>query len=87
MTELTPVERELVALAAAIASNCAPCAEVHIKEGRAQGLAEAKIAAAIHLAEKIRRVPAQKVLRTALGMLEGVLPESDVSPVPGGCCG
>jgi AhpD family alkylhydroperoxidase len=62
---LNPREHELVALGAALASNCVPCIEFHIQEARKAGLNNAEIAEAIELADKIKRVPADKVLEAA----------------------
>ena len=69
MSELTPRERELVALGAAMGSNCVPCIEYHIPEARKAGLADAQIFEAIRLADKVRQVPARKVLDTAEALL------------------
>lgn len=69
MSDLTPRERELVALGAAMGSNCVPCVEYHIPESRKAGLTDPEIRAAIQHADKIRQVPARKTLQTALNML------------------
>jgi AhpD family alkylhydroperoxidase len=69
MNDLTIRERELVALGAALASNCAPCIEHHIPEARKAGLSDTQISEAIQLADKVRQVPARKVLNVALCML------------------
>ncbi len=69
MNDLTFTERELVALGAALGSNCAPCVEHHISEARKAGLTDSQISAAIHLADQIRKVPAAKALNTALDLL------------------
>ncbi|HEX4921551.1 MAG TPA: carboxymuconolactone decarboxylase family protein [Candidatus Bathyarchaeia archaeon] len=66
MTDLSSKEHELVALGAAIASNCVPCAEFHIAEARKLGLTDSQIVGAVWLADKVRQVPARKVLRVAL---------------------
>jgi AhpD family alkylhydroperoxidase len=79
MNELNNRERELVALGAAMGSNCIPCIEYHIPEARKAGLAEAQISEAIRLADKVRQVPARKVLDTAQRMLS----EPDAG-LPGG---
>ena len=71
MNDLTQRERELVALGAAIASNCVPCIEHHIPEARKAGLSDAQISDAIQLADKVRQVPARKVLDAATAMLTG----------------
>ena len=70
MTCLTNRERELVALGAALGSNCVPCIDYHIPESRKAGLTEAEILEAIQLAEKVRQVPAKKVLATAMKWLQ-----------------
>jgi len=69
MSELTPRERELVALGAALGSNCVPCVEYHIPESRKVGLTDLEIHAAIQCADKVRQVPARKTLQTALKLL------------------
>lgn len=69
MIELTPRDRELVALGAAMGSNCIACVEYHVPQARRVGLSEAQIEAAIHLADKLRQVPARKTLQAALGLL------------------
>jgi AhpD family alkylhydroperoxidase len=69
MDGLTRVERELVALGAALGSNCVPCIERHVPEARKVGLSDGQINEAIRLADKIRQAPARKVLDTALGLL------------------
>lgn len=63
MNGLSPRDRELVALGAAMGSNCVPCVEYHIPESRKAGLADAEILAAIQHADKIRQVPARKTLQ------------------------
>jgi len=98
MNDLTPRERELVALGAALGSNCVPCIEYHIPEARKAGLTDAQVSVAIRLADKVRQVPARKVLDVALAMLGE--PAADVpaqacgdgeTPAParasGACCG
>jgi AhpD family alkylhydroperoxidase len=69
MNDLTLRERELVALGAAMGSNCEPCIAFHIPAARKAGLSDEQIAEAIQIADKVRKVPAAKVLRTALSML------------------
>jgi 4-carboxymuconolactone decarboxylase len=69
MSDLTPRERELVALGAAMGSNCVPCVEYHIPESRKVGLTDLEIHAAIEYADKVRQVPARKTLQAALKLL------------------
>ncbi len=79
MEELNSIERELVALGAALGCNCVPCIEYHIPEARKAGLSDSQINEAILLADKVRRVPAGTVLSAALGMLSGSRPQTGES--------
>lgn len=100
MDRLTSKERELVALGAALGSNCVPCIEYHIPEARTAGLSDRQIDEAIQLADKVRQVPARKVLATARAMLPEARAATDTEqrgpdcarPAPAGateqpCCG
>lgn len=69
MEELTKRERELVAIGAAMGSNCASCMEFHIPEARSAGLAEVQIQEAIELADAVRAVSARNVLTAASELL------------------
>ncbi len=69
MEKLSSAEQELVALGAALGSNCVPCIEYHIPKARKVGLTDSQINEAILLADRVRQVPAGKVLSAALGML------------------
>lgn len=84
MNTLNPREHELVALGAALASNCVPCIEFHIQAARKTGLNDAEIAEAIELADKIKRVPADKVLEAASRRLS--TPTDEPMAAPGACC-
>lgn len=84
--KLSPAERELVALGAALGSNCVPCIEYHVPEARKTGLSDAQINEAIHLADKVRQVPARKVLVAALGMLPDAGAKTNVEQ-SGDACG
>lgn len=70
MSGLTKRDQELVALGAALASNCIPCVEYHIPQARKAGLGAEEIRWAIAVADKVRQVPARKVLDVARGLLE-----------------
>ena len=70
MSELNSREQSLVALGAALASNCVPCIEYHIPEAHRAGLDAAEIKEAFQIADKVRRVPARTVLETALARIE-----------------
>jgi 4-carboxymuconolactone decarboxylase len=85
MSDLNPRERELVALGAAMGSNCVPCVEYHIPEARKAGLTDPEIHAAILLADKVRQVPAGKVLQTALKLLPAAADDARSSATDEGC--
>jgi AhpD family alkylhydroperoxidase len=81
MNTLSFRDRELVALGAALASNCIPCVEHHVVEARNAGLSNAEITEAIRLADKIKQVPAGKVLDAAAKLLGEMSPDAAAS-----CC-
>ena len=86
MSELTPRDIELVSLGAALGSNCVPCIEYHIPQARRAGLTDPQIHAAIAQADRVRQVPARKVLEAALKLL----PQAAGQPAganPGQGCG
>ncbi len=85
MDRLTNAERELVALGAALGSNCVPCIEYHIPAARKAGLGDRQINEAIRLADKVRQVPAQRVLAAALNLLPEDVTARDAEQSPG--CG
>jgi len=85
MSELRSREQELVALGAAIASNCTPCIEYHIPEARRAGLSDGEIEEAVRIADKVRRVPARMVLQSALARIGRA--ETGVGRAPEAGCG
>ena len=85
MTTLSHRDRELVALGAALAANCIPCIEYHVPEARKAGLSDAEISEVIALAEKIKRVPAGKVLEAANALLGNGANEQGATARA--CCG
>jgi 4-carboxymuconolactone decarboxylase len=88
MTGLNERDRELVAIGAAVASNCIPCIAFHVGKGREAGLPDADIEAAVRLAEEIRAVPASLVVSTALAYLDGRADEpGGVARADAGECG
>lgn len=89
MNHLTPRERALVSLGAAMGSNCVSCIEYHIPASRNAGLTDAQISQAIRLADKVRQVPARSTLDAAANLLaEAAAPASAEAAAPGKpCCG
>jgi 4-carboxymuconolactone decarboxylase len=89
MPQLTPQERALVSLGAAMGSNCISCIEHHIPASRTAGLSDAQISEAIRLADRLRQVPARKTLEAAVNLLaEDAAPAStDAAGSNKLCCG
>lgn len=91
MDELSNAERELVALGAALGSNCVPCLELHVPEARKAGLSDPQINEAIRLADAVRRTPARKVLDAARRLVSApdCAPEAGASAAgpEESCCG
>jgi len=84
MSELNSREKSLVALGAAIASNCVPCVEYHIPGAKKAGLRDIEINEAVRIADKVRQVPARTVLETALARIE-TSPDSSADTAGSGC--
>ena len=88
MSELKNRERSLVALGAAIASNCVPCVEYHVPGAKKVGLSDRQIHEAIRIADKVRRVPARTVLHAALARIDAPRePSAEGSGPTCGCAG
>jgi AhpD family alkylhydroperoxidase len=56
---------ELVAIGAAIASNCEPCFRFHYDTARKLGVTDADVRRAVDLAQKVKETPARAVLNLA----------------------
>lgn len=65
MTNLSKRDAELVALGAAVGSNCVPCVVFHVQEARNCGLTDEEIREAVDSADKLKRTPATLVLNAA----------------------
>ena len=89
MSHLTPRERELVSLGAAMGSNCISCIEHHVPASRNAGLTDAQISEAIRLADKLRQVPARKTLDAAVNLLAEPIAPAPTEAAGSGkpCCG
>ena len=88
MSALNKREQSLVALGAALASNCVPCVEYHIPGARRAGLSDIEIRRAIEIAHQVRQVPARAVLETALARIDTSSEGGPDTAAPGcGCSG
>jgi len=88
----TDAVAELVAIGAAIASNCEPCFKFHFDKARKLGVSRDDMWAAVTLAQNVKDAPAKAMLELAGRYLkQGASP---ASPAPaeaaatksGGCC-
>jgi AhpD family alkylhydroperoxidase len=84
MSQLTPRERALVSLGAAMGSNCVSCIEHHVPASRTAGLSDTEIAEAIDLADQVRQVPARKTREAAAALLSNSPRAAAAKP---SCCG
>lgn len=61
---------ELVAIGAAIASNCEPCFRFHYDKARKLGVPDADVRRAVDLAQQVKEAPAKAVLSLAYRYLD-----------------
>jgi len=88
MSELKSREKSLVALGAAVASNCVPCVEYHVPVAKKIGLSDGQIKEALQIADKVRRHPARMVLEAARARIaEGQNSSADAAGSGCGCTG
>jgi AhpD family alkylhydroperoxidase len=85
---------ELVAIGAAIASNCEPCFKFHYDKAHKLGVADADMRRAVDLAQRVKETPASAVLDLAYRTLDkksslaAITVATGSSATPeGGCCG
>ncbi len=85
---------ELVAIGAAIASNCEPCFKFHYDQARKLGVADADMRRAVDLAQKVKETPARAVLELASRYLDKKTSLAAITVVAassaqaqGSCCG
>jgi 4-carboxymuconolactone decarboxylase len=81
MESLAQREQLLVALGAAIGSNCTPCVEKILPKAKSAGLEDWELRLAIHAADFVRKKPAAAVLEAANAIVEG-----EVAEAGSGCC-
>jgi AhpD family alkylhydroperoxidase len=81
---MTEAVAELVAIGAAIASNCEPCFRYHFDAGRRLGLSKADMRKAVDLAVQVKAAPHRKVLETADLYLAAEEPAAAAAGA--GCC-
>ena len=67
---------ELVAIAAAIASNCEPCFKYHYDQARKLGVSNLDMRRAVDLAQKVKDTPARAILDNAQRYLGPSTPDT-----------
>ncbi|MGO9274088.1 MAG: arsenite efflux transporter metallochaperone ArsD [Terriglobia bacterium] len=75
---------ELVAIGAAIASNCEPCFKYHFQQAKKLGVSRDDMMRAVKTAQSVKETPAKAMLQLAQRFLDG---ESAGLPVVQNCCG
>jgi AhpD family alkylhydroperoxidase len=88
---------ELVAIGAAIGSNCLPCLKYHIDKARELGVGDEDILRAVALANRVKQPPARLILELADRQLGGRVAQSvdpqasctlaGTTPASPKCCG
>ena len=85
---------ELVAIGAAIASNCESCFEFHFERARKLGVADADVRQAVDLAQKVKDAPARALVALARRHLDKKVTALAIpvvaassAPAKSGCCG
>lgn len=77
-----PAVKELVAIAAAVGSNCEQCLEHHVTVARELGVAQDDLARAVRTAKAVKDTPARSIAERA-DILLGIAEEPRSG---GGCC-
>ena len=76
----TDAVRELVAIGAAIASNCEPCFKYHYLAARKLGVSKGDMTLAVEMAHAVKESPAQSVLVLAASYFAPLPPRDENSP-------
>lgn len=82
---------ELVAIGAAIASNCEPCFRFHYDKARKLGVSDADVRRAVDLAQQVKEAPARAVQNLAYRTLDGkerlaAIPVAAAAPSSASAC-
>ncbi len=75
---------ELVAIGAAIASNCEPCFKYHYDQARKLGVSDADMRRAVDMAQMVKDTPARAILNLAERIVGKSTPETVAKQSP--CC-
>ncbi len=75
---------ELVAIGAAIGSNCEPCFKYHYDQARKLGVSDADMRRAVDLAQMVKETPARAILKLAERYVGASTPDTAAKQAP--CC-
>ncbi len=75
---------ELVAIGAAIGSNCEPCFKYHYDQARKLGVSDADMRRAVDMAQMVKDTPARSILNLAERFVGKSTPETATKQSP--CC-
>ncbi|MDZ7659367.1 arsenite efflux transporter metallochaperone ArsD [Fodinibius sp.] len=79
--------QELVALSAALASNCETCLKAHYKKAKDLGVSEQTIAQTLQVAQNVKQVPAGNIVELSNKLLGAGKSSAANGCAPGsGCC-
>jgi len=86
---VTPVVTELIAIGAAIASNCETCFKHHYNQARKLGVSKDDMIQAVNIALQVKDAPAQAMVQLAQKYLVpgGAASGSCCGEASSGCCG
>jgi AhpD family alkylhydroperoxidase len=69
-TDLTPQEREIVALGASVGCGCRSCVSYHVDAGRKAGLSSNQLAEIVLLAHRVAIVAGDRIARQGLSLIQ-----------------
>lgn len=85
-----PAVKELVAIAAAVASNCESCLNAHVRTARQLGVSDDDLTRTVRMARQVKETAAQSVQQAAnrvLGSKSGTAVTAlPIATSSGGCC-
>jgi AhpD family alkylhydroperoxidase len=82
----SPEVAELVAIGAAIASNCETCFKYHYSQARKLGVSREDMIQAVELAHKVKCAPAQNMLALADRILDTDFTNKEFKNATPECC-
>ncbi len=85
-TIYTEAVAELVAIGAAVGSNCEICLKYHVDKARKLGISPADMDSAIQTAQMVKDTPARSILELAKRLLGSSVKRGELPLAQSGCC-